>query len=283
MLNSIVLLLMTSAQAGSIDAAVRKSPAEHWVAWEYARVKDVHDSCSRGVVGVRVSAGRVDKVGLPSHNCELDTAGLPVEWVKSVPAAESLAFLSRLSLKGAIAAIALHDTPAADAALETYLKPGQSVELRKDAAFWLGAARGAAGERRLERVLADDSSQTVREHAVFALSISKDAAALPALIGVSKHDRDAEVRGKALFWMAQKAGKKAVAALGEAADHDPETKVKRQAVFALSQLPEGEGVPELIRVARTHQNREVRKQAFFWLGQSKDPRAAGFLEEVLTR
>ncbi|MGH9567408.1 MAG: hypothetical protein ACRD4I_15610 [Candidatus Angelobacter sp.] len=27
----------------------------------------------------------------------------------------------------------------------------------------------------------------------------------------------------------------------------------------------------------------MRKQAFFWLGQSKDPRALDFLEEVLTK
>jgi len=27
----------------------------------------------------------------------------------------------------------------------------------------------------------------------------------------------------------------------------------------------------------------VRKQAIFWLGQSKDPRALDFLEEILTK
>jgi HEAT repeat protein len=57
--------------------------------------------------------------------------------------------------------------------------------------------------------------------------------------------------------------------------------VKRQAVFALSQLPKDEGVPLLIEIARNNRNREVRRQAMFWLGQSKDPRAVSFFEQVL--
>jgi len=68
-----------------------------------------------------------------------------------------------------------------------------------------------------------------------------------------------------------------------ATENDPDTQVKKQAGFALSQLLKDEGVPKLIDVARTQRNREVRKQAFFWLGQSQDPRALAFIEEVLTR
>jgi len=42
-------------------------------------------------------------------------------------------------------------------------------------------------------------------------------------------------------------------------------------------------VPMLIDVARTSHDPEVRKQAMFWLGQSKDPRAVAFFEQVLKR
>ncbi len=37
----------------------------------------------------------------------------------------------------------------------------------------------------------------------------------------------------------------------------------------------------LIEVARTNRNAQVRKKAMFWLGQSKDPRAIKFFEDVL--
>ena len=62
---------------------------------------------------------------------------------------------------------------------------------------------------------------------------------------------------------------------------DPDTEVKKRAVFALSLMPKDEGVPRLIEVARTQKNPEVRRQAFFWLGQSHDPRALAFIEQVL--
>ena len=54
-------------------------------------------------------------------------------------------------------------------------------------------------------------------------------------------------------------------------------------MFALSQLPKEEGVPLLIRVAQSNRNPQVRKQAMFWLGQSNDPRALAFFEQVLAR
>jgi HEAT repeat protein len=59
--------------------------------------------------------------------------------------------------------------------------------------------------------------------------------------------------------------------------------VKKQAVFALSRLPTDEGIPRLIELPRSHRNTEVRRQAIFWLGQSGDPRAADFFEEVLSK
>ena len=46
-------------------------------------------------------------------------------------------------------------------------------------------------------------------------------------------------------------------------------------------MPKEEGVPLLINVARNNPNPAVRKQAMFWLGQSKDPRALKFFEEIL--
>jgi HEAT repeat protein len=100
---------------------------------------------------------------------------------------------------------------------------------------------------------------------------------------MAKSDPDTQVREQALFWLAQKAGKKASAAITDAIQNDPETDVKKKAVFALSQLPKDESVPQLIHVADTNSNPAVRKEAFFWLGESHDPRALAYLEQVLKR
>jgi hypothetical protein len=249
----------------------------------------------------RASAGKVEKVRTFSPECELDAGGLPFIRLTDVRPAESVAWLSSFVKAGArgaegeeesgdddhlgsaaLAAMALHADNSAQRALEGFAAAGQPGRVREHAAFWLGAARGRQGYEALNRLVRDDADDHFREKAVFALYVSKEPVAVDAIIGVAHHDPSAHVRGQALFWLAQKAGKKAEATITEAIDKDPETDVKKRAVFALSQLPKDEGVPLLIQVARTNGNGAVRKQAMFWLGQSHDPRALAFFEEILS-
>jgi len=244
----------------------------------------------------RIENHAVDRIRTFSADCELDAGGLPVHWLTAVPAAESVSFLTKFAREAsdeghgihrrsepALSAVALHADPAADQALETFVTPGQPESLREKATFWLGSARGHRGYEVLRHLVLQDPSDRVREKAIFGLSVSKEPEAVPAMIEVAKNDRSAHVRGQALFWLAQKAGQKAAAAIATAIDEDPDTGVKKQAVFALQQLPPDQGVPLLIQVARSNRNPAVRKQAMFWLGQSQDPRAVQFFEEVLLR
>jgi hypothetical protein len=130
---------------------------------------------------------------------------------------------------------------------------------------------------------ATSSTRRTADAALSALAMHAEPTALDTLIKLARSTETAHVRGQALFWLSQRAGQKAVGTITEAIEKDPETDVKRRAVFALSQLPREEGVPLLINVARTHTNPAVRKQAIFWLGQSKDPRALKFFEEILLK
>ncbi|HZQ54438.1 MAG TPA: HEAT repeat domain-containing protein [Bryobacteraceae bacterium] len=148
---------------------------------------------------------------------------------------------------------------------------------------WLSGVPAGESIAFLQKLANDQTSNRVMNGAIFALSQHEDPKALDVLIQLAKTSPSPHVREQALFWMAQKAGARAAAAITDAIQNDPNTEVKKRAVFALSQLPKDEGVPKLIDIARTQRNPEVRKQAFFWLGQSKDPRAIAFIEQVLTR
>ena len=130
-------------------------------------------------------------------------------------------------------------------------------------------------------VAAPTASTRMVDSAVTALAMHDGQPALDTLIGLARDHASTKVRGSALFWLAQRAGQKAVGTITAAIESDPDTEVKKKAVFALSQLPKDEGVPLLIQEARTNKNPAVRKQAMFWLGQSKDPRALKFFEEIL--
>jgi HEAT repeats len=255
----------------------------------------VHLEDSRQIaILFRAENGKVGKIRVLSTNCIVDAGGRDVLWLEGVQDSETVALLTGYvnaeklargyneSLgKSALTAIALHAS--AERALESFVEPSEPEWLRREAAFWLGEARGAEGLRALEKMARNDPSANVREQVTFALSVSPEPGAVNEMIRMAHEDHSSQVRGQALFWLAQKAGKKAVEAIDGAIQDDPNTEVKKKAVFALSQLPRDEGVPKLIQVAQSNKNPEVRKQAMFWLGQSDDPRALKFFEQVLSQ
>jgi len=147
--------------------------------------------------------------------------------------------------------------------------------------YWLTGVRPVDSVTVLSSFVAATAEKKVADSALSALAMHQEPTALDRLITAARDGGTTQIRGQALFWLAQRAGEKAVGTISEAIAKDPETEVKRRAVFALSQLPRDEGVPLLIQLARTNTNPAVRKQAMFWLGQSKDPRALRFFEEIL--
>jgi len=251
------------------------------------------------IVMFRVENRAVEKVRTFSEDCELDAGGRTIHWLTNVNPAQSVEMLASMVkgsardlesdgdqdhiADGAVAAIAQHAAPEADAALRGFVAPDQPEKLRERAAFWMGAARGKAGFDMLKSLAHSDRDDRFREKLMFDLSVSKEPGAVDTLIDSAHHDESPHVRGQAIFWLAQKAGKKAEGAITEAIERDPETEVKKKAVFALSQLPKDDGVPLLIQTARSNSNPVVRKDAMFWLGQSNDPRALEFFEQVLGR
>ncbi|HXN65215.1 MAG TPA: HEAT repeat domain-containing protein [Candidatus Acidoferrales bacterium] len=244
---------------------------------------------------LRAADHRIGKVHTFTEDCQLDAGGLRVIWLTDAKPAESVAMLAKIvttrdfadrderePANGALVAIALTSDPSVDKTLESFVSSDRPEKLRSETAFWMGTARGAAGIDGLKRMAKSDASTKVREQVTFALSVSREPGSIEEMIRMAHDDESTQVRGQALFWLGQKAGQRAAGAITEAIENDPDTEVKKKAVFALSQLPKDQGVPMLIQVARTNKNPVVRKQAMFWLGQSRDPRALEFFEEVLT-
>ena len=252
------------------------------------------------VVLVRTTGGLMDRVTFADMRCTVEAGTRTVYWMEHVRPADSVSLLARWIRRdgvdaaaaardthhggrsSALAAIALTDDASADRVLQDLVAPGVESSLRRDAAFWLGAARGATGATVVDRLSRTDADEAFREHLTFVLTLTGDTG-LERLIDVARHDDSSRVRRQALFWVAQKAGERAVGTLSRAVDDDPDADVRRSAVFAISQLPKDEGVPKLIALAETHRDGEVRKQAMFWLGQTGDPRALTFFERVLAR
>jgi hypothetical protein len=252
------------------------------------------------VVLVRGTQGAVDRLTFSDARCTVEAGSRAVYWLDAVVPVESVRLIAgivtnrshggdtdrehgdrhRDPAQRGIAAIALHRDAAADLALGEFVQPSNPKWLRRDAAFWLGAARGEAGAAVVTKLARSDGDDSFREHLTFVLTLTGERG-IPTLIDLARHDASSGVRGQALFWLAQKAGQRAVATLGQAVSDDPDADVRKKAVFAISQLPKDDAVPKLIELAKTHRDPEVRKQAMFWLGQTGDPRAIAFFEAVL--
>jgi len=246
---------------------------------------------------LRAENKQISKVRVFSVDCPLDFAGLPLYWLSDVKPEDSIALLmgmvspadadrdddDKKLTNQVVMAIAFHDVPAADQAMERLIQPNQPERLREKVAFWSAVERGKAGYALLRKYVMNDQDDRFREKGTFALSQSHEPGAIQDLISMARHDVSSRVRSQAIFWLAQIGGRKEAAQITDAIENDPDTEVKKKAVFALSQIHDGEGVPLLINVAKTNKNPAVRKQAIFWLGQSHDPRALDFLEEILSK
>ena len=240
---------------------------------------------------VEVKGGAPSRVRIVSPTCPVDGADRRIVWLGAVETGGSLDALARL-LKAdsnrdaiaepALAAIAYHQDPRADALIEKRaFDPALSKESRQQTIFWAGTARGEAGYRLIERVLSSEPNGEIREHAVFALTQSPVPGAADRIKRVALEDRDNDVRAQALFWLAQTNANGAGEWIVGRLDAEKDDHVREQAVFALSQLKDG--TDWLLQILRSKRDAQTIRRALFWLGQSDDPRALTEIEKILER
>lgn len=220
--------------------------------------------------GVVISNGRVASCGLE-----------PEDRATRSPEGQPATIRGPVHLEGPDTMLVLYRVESAAVQRVRIFSPDCELDAGGRAVHWLDGVSATESIKLLTSLIS--GPDRLRSGAMAALAMHRDEVAVPALLTLAKQDASARVRGDALFWLAQTAGRKVAAEITAAIDNDPDTEVKKRAVFALSQLPKDEGVPLLITVAKTNRNPVVRKQAMFWLGQSKDPRALQFFEQILAK
>jgi hypothetical protein len=134
----------------------------------------------------------------------------------------------------------------------------------------------------LRSLIASEKDSQTRQSFVTSLAQTRQPGTADALLALAQNDADPKVRAEAVYWYPQRAGAGAVNAVTAILDKDTDDNVKRRAVSGLGRLPNDQGVPTLIDLAKSPKsNPVVRKQAVTVLGQSKDPRAVAYLEQLL--
>ena len=225
----------------------------------------------------------------------------------------------RKSLReGALMTLAqLRDGAGVPTLIELTRRDDSEQWLRERSIFWLGNADDDRARATLRTLASSDTlARKLREQAIFALGFldghGGNGSFLRSLYsrlddthlkdkviqGVAQSDDDAdqrwlvdrvvdanesvELRKQALFWRGQKNS----APLGDLLALYPRLdsrELREHYVFVLSQRQESAAVDRLIDLARNDADREIRAKATFWLGQSRDPRAAKYIEERISK
>jgi HEAT repeat protein len=216
-----------------------------------------------------------------------------VFWLSQVPGEETVAALDSVLSDPktdpeiqdkAIFALSQHRSPRAGAILRAFAERRDvPTKLREQAIFWLGQKRSPENAGFLKSLFAKVESNDLKEKIIFSLSQMGGADNYRWLMDIAlNQNEDIEIRKNALFWAGQ--GRSVdVADLVRLYDSMKDREMRDQLIFLYSQRREEAALDKLFAIGKSDPDRELRKKAIFWIGQSRSPRAAQYLQELINQ
>jgi HEAT repeat protein len=184
--------------------------------------------------------------------------------------------------KKVIFALTQRHSDVARAKLIELARTASDSELRGEAIFWVGQRGDDQAADALIGLLDSERDRSVRKKLVFSLAQMNNPKAHAKLADIARGTDDPELRGETIFWLAQTGGDQTVDFLSQLYDSEKTVEVKKKILFALTQAKDRKAaLHKLMAIAKSDPSPEARKEAVFWIGQSNDPEAVKFLEDIL--
>jgi len=185
----------------------------------------------------------------------------------------------------AIFALSQHRSARASKILRDFAaRESENEELREQAIFWLGQKHSEENANYLKALYSRVKQDALKQKIIFSLSQQRAFGNSEWIMNIALDPKEStEMRKQALFWAGQNGGAttESFVALYDKMT-DPE--IKEQLIFVFSQRGrDSKAVDKLMDIAKNDKDREMRSKAVFWLGQSRDPRAVKFLEELISK
>lgn len=182
----------------------------------------------------------------------------------------------------AIFALKQHRSPRASEFLLELARGASSPETRRNAIFWIGQRHTDAAADDLMKIYEVEKDVEIKKQILFALSQNRSPSARAKLSETASSGGDVELRKQAIFGLSQLRDEASVIeTLAQMYDSEKNNEVKEQLIFAFKQSSQKTGLRKLMQIAKGDASVEMRKKAIFWLGQSRDPEAVKFIEEIL--
>ena len=184
----------------------------------------------------------------------------------------------------AIFALSQQSAPRAGQVLRDFAeRETEDEELREQAIFWLGQKRSEENASYLKGLYTRVKKDALKDKIIFSLSQQRSFGNGDWIMQIALDPKESiEMRKQALFWAGQTGA--ATESFASLYDKMTDAEIKEQLIFVLSQRGrDAKALDKLMDIAKTDKDKEMRTKAIFWLGQSRDPRAAKFLEDLITK
>jgi len=172
------------------------------------------------------------------------------------------------------------EDPRARAKVLEIARTGEPPELRYAAIESL-SVRGAAGYDDLLQLYNSEKELRAKQAIMRGLMMTKDPRAQTKLLEILRSSEEAELRAFALSNLRSKDDPQVFEQLVAMYDTEQNLMVKQMLLQVFGRSPNKSGIRKLMTIARNDPSVEMRKRAVQFLGQSKDPEAMKFLEDLL--
>jgi HEAT repeat protein len=184
----------------------------------------------------------------------------------------------------AIFALSQQNNPRAAAILRAFAERRDvRSQLRENAIFWLGQRRSPENAAFLKGLYAKLENEELKKKVIFSLSQMGGADNYRWMMDIAlDQNASIEIRKDALFWAGQ--GRNVdVADLVRLYDSMKDRDMREQLIWVYSQRREDAALDKLFDIGKNDPDRELRKKAIFWIGQSRSPRAAQYLQDLINQ
>ncbi len=183
----------------------------------------------------------------------------------------------------AIFSLSQHRSDRSQAILKEFAEnENESDKLRGQAVFWLGQSSRGEGPEYLRSLYSRVRSEELKDKVIFSVSQQRGVDSENWLLDLVANEREpVEMRKKALFWAGQ--GGASMKRLSSLYSKTTDREMKDQMIFVFSQHRDAAAFEKLMDIAKNDPDRQARRKAMFWLGQSKDPRVASMLSDMINK
>ena len=179
-----------------------------------------------------------------------------------------------------IRALAEREDPRARAKLMDIARTGDTPELRIEAIRRLGD-RGRVAMEDLLALYTNETNLQIKQGLLRAFAENKDPKAQAKLFDIARGNDPMELRGYAIRVLGNRDDAQTTDQLVAMYDSEQNPQVKTALLRAFGDSQQKSAVRKLMMIARNDPSVEMRKMAVRYLGQSKDPEAMKFLEDLL--